>query len=231
MRFESVVILRAKLIEKLGDQVPNTITFDVGYYEGSQHSKIWICNNDDLEAMYHKVNPGEITLWCEGALSSTEEESRSTKRNREDNDNPPSKRQKKEEEVESVLKEKHGDAFDTPRLRLWARMIVSKLHANYDSPPSIPAFTSTPKKPRQQSYSSAIEGAAIAFAKALGGSPKDAATPSQPPVGVSPGRAVELRMKNYEQLRYVQQLYDDGILCEEEYAEQKQDILGSLRKL
>ena len=38
-------------------------------------------------------------------------------------------------------------------------------------------------------------------------------------------------MKNYEQLRYVQQLYDDGILCEEEYAEQKQDILGSLRKL
>ena len=42
MKFESVVVLHAKLIEKLGDQVPNTITFDVGYFEGSQHSKIWI---------------------------------------------------------------------------------------------------------------------------------------------------------------------------------------------
>ena len=30
--------------------------------------------------------------------------------------------------------------------------------------------------------------------------------------GVSPGKAVDLGTKNYEQLRYLQQLYDDGIL-------------------
>ena len=51
------------------------------------------------------------------------------------------------------------------------------------------------------------------------------------PVGVSPGRAVELRMKNFEQLRYLQQLYDDGILTQIEYEEQKEKILSSLRKL
>ena len=49
--------------------------------------------------------------------------------------------------------------------------------------------------------------------------------------GVSPGKAVDLRMKNYEQLRYLQQLYEDGILDQKEYMEQKQDILKFLKKL
>ena len=38
-------------------------------------------------------------------------------------------------------------------------------------------------------------------------------------------------MKNFEQLRYVTQLYEDNILTESEYAEQKQNILESLCKL
>ena len=38
-------------------------------------------------------------------------------------------------------------------------------------------------------------------------------------------------MKNYEQLRYLQQLFDDGIFTQEEYEEQKRGILCSLRKL
>lgn len=50
-------------------------------------------------------------------------------------------------------------------------------------------------------------------------------------VGISPKKSVELRMKNYEQLRYLQQLFEDGILSDWEYAEQKQNILDSLRKL
>jgi hypothetical protein len=42
---------------------------------------------------------------------------------------------------------------------------------------------------------------------------------------------VELRIKNYEQLRYLQQLYNDGILTAEEYHEHKQLIITSIRKL
>ena len=64
-KFESVIVLRAKLIERLGEQVPNTVTFDVGYYDGQHHSKIWLCSNKDLEVMYHKYPSGEITLWCD----------------------------------------------------------------------------------------------------------------------------------------------------------------------
>jgi len=38
-------------------------------------------------------------------------------------------------------------------------------------------------------------------------------------------------MKNYEQLRYLQSLYEDGILNKDEYDEQKKNILTSLSKL
>ena len=48
---------------------------------------------------------------------------------------------------------------------------------------------------------------------------------------VSPGKTVELRMKNYEQLLVVQQLHDNGIVDDKEFAEQKQNILTFLRKI
>jgi len=48
---------------------------------------------------------------------------------------------------------------------------------------------------------------------------------------VSPAKAAELRMKNYEQLRYLQGLFDDGIITEKELVEQKQSVLDALQRL
>ena len=115
-------------------------------------------------------------------------------------------------------------------------MVASNLHDDYETPPTIPAFMSTPRKPRSPSLSTVIGGAAAAFAKALGENSQQDREGSGsvlggPSVSVSPGKAVDLRMKNYEQLRYIQQLFDDGILTEAEYIEQKQDILASLKRL
>ena len=42
--------------------------------------------------------------------------------------------------------------------------------------------------------------------------------------GVSPSKAAELRMKNFEQLRYLQGLFDDGIITDKELVEQKQMV-------
>ena len=237
-KFDSVVVLRATLIEKLGEQVPETVNFDVGYYHGQAHSKIWLISESDLKAMYQKHPSGEITLWCVGRSAEQVTSHGLSKRGGDDFSAGPSKRQKREEEVDIVfqeLKEKHSTKFDTPRLRLWARMIANKIHDDLDIPPNTPAFSSTPKRPRQQSRSSTISGAAPALVKALEderhaqGESETAILSRQP--RVSPGKAIDLRMKNYEQLRYVQQLFDDGILCETEYMEQKQGILSSLRKL
>ena len=44
-------------------------------------------------------------------------------------------------------------------------------------------------------------------------------------------KCVELRMKNFEQSMYLQQLLEDGKLNENEYTEQKENIISSLWKL
>ena len=47
---------------------------------------------------------------------------------------------------------------------------------------------------------------------------------------VSPAKAVDLGMKNYQQLHFLQQLFEDGIL-DEEYTEQKGVFLCKLKRL
>lgn len=233
-KFDSVITLRAKLIEELKDHIPDSLTFKVGYFEGPKHSKMWIVTKDDITAMYSKFLSGEITLWCEGR----EEEVGRNKRKREE---ASSRYQEREEEVEKIyieLKQKHEDKYDTPKLRLWARMIASNLHDDLEDPPNIPAFQA-PKKSKRESFSNVMSGAAVAFAKALSDKPSHANSISNSPDSehniipraLSPAKSVELRMKNLEQLRYVQELFRDGILNEEEYGEQKQNILSAIKKL
>ena len=249
-RFDSVTSLRVKLIEAFKDRVPSTLDFNVGYYEGSQQAKIWLVTSDDLKTLYQRFSGGgQITLWCDGRA---QEVDNSRKRKREESSSESGssvahrlENEKSVEEAYKKLLEKHANAWDTPRLRLWARMICSGCHDDYDNPPSIPAFVSTvPKKQRKDNLSEALTGAAVAFAKVVSGGTQASCTSDKVGdestthatnniimPGVSPGKAVDLRMKNYEQLRYLQQLYDDGILDQKEYIEQKQDILKFLRKL
>ena len=52
----------------------------------------------------------------------------------------------------------------------------------------------------------------------------------QSSVAISPGKSVDLRMKNL-QLHFIQQLFDDYILSQDEFLEQKESILEALRKL
>ena len=83
-----------------------------------------------------------------------------------------------------------------------------------------------PKHACKEGLSDAISGAAVVFANAMKGKEKDQERPiSVVSSSVSLGQSVELRMKNYEQLRYLQELYDDRILTAEEYQEQKQLII------
>ncbi len=130
------------------------------------------------------------------------------------------------------LREKHGNEYDAPKLRLWARMISSGIHDDYDSPPDVPMFlTPSTKKTRKEPLSEVLSAAAVAIVKSLDKSTPSNSTVGLNPQGVSPGKSVDLRMKNYEQLRYLKQLYEDGIFDEKEYNEQKKSIVLSLRKL
>ncbi len=60
------VSVRVKLIDEFKEQVPDSLDFNVGYYEGSPQVRMWLVNSDDVEMMYKKVPNGKtITLWCE----------------------------------------------------------------------------------------------------------------------------------------------------------------------
>ena len=72
-----------------------------------------------------------------------------------------SKGQDKEEEVDSThrsLKEKQGDKYDNPKLRLWARMVTGGLHNSLDEPPDVPAFQGGLKKKKKESATDGIAG-------------------------------------------------------------------------
>ena len=185
-----------------------TLDFSVGYFEGSQQTKIWLVGTEDLKTMYQKYpSGGSITLWCDARCEESTSEG-GCKRKR-DNDAPKKQSNTIEEnECEVDLLDKHDSKWDTPRLRLWARCIVTEMHESYVDPP---AFKAPEPKRRKESLTEALSGAAVAFAGVIS---KQQAPPVQEGEhsgtprscsgqGVSsPRKIVELRLKNYEQLRY-----------------------------
>ena len=174
--------------------------------------KIWLVTSDDLDRLY-QLHPkgGEVLLWCKGTSETGNGECRSAGKRSKETDSAIilSKCAQQEAEVESTykeLKERHGETWDMPRLKLWAWCIASGIHDNYDNPPDTPAFSgAAPKRARKESLSEAISGAAVAIVKALSTDPKEKKEKASegphsscpPGPGVSPGCAVDLRMKKF----------------------------------
>lgn len=122
----------------------------------------------------------------------------------------------------------------------YARMIIAGTHDDKDNPPRVPMITGTvAKRPKQESLADALAGAATVIVKAFGGTPVPSApgtstTPTAACVsttGVSPGKSADLRMKNLQQLRFLQQLLEDRVIDDAEFMEQKRITLDALRKL
>ena len=133
------------------------------------------------------------------------------------------------------LKQKHTDKYSIPQLRLWARMISCSTHESYDKPPPVPMFSEPQPKRQKESLAESITQGIAAFSKVIQSPPTNTSpgknSVTSPSCGISPGKNIDLRMKNLEQLRYVQRLYEDNILTDVEFAEQKNNILASIRKL
>ena len=118
-----------KLMDEFQHQVPNSVSFNIGYFERRQQTKLWLVTNDDLKSMYSKYPEGDVTLWCDGRSADDREEVCECS-GRKRGSHTDSKRQEKEDYVDEIykdLKDKHGEKYDTPKLHLWSRMIASKL--------------------------------------------------------------------------------------------------------
>jgi len=100
-----------------------------------------------------------------------------------------------------------------------------------DIPPHVTAFCKSSKKTRKETFAEAIADAAVTIKKAFSTNDPTKSGASGVTAGISPDKTIEFHMKNLEKLRYLQQLFHDGILNEKEFAEQKNNVLSSLRKL
>ena len=112
-------------------------------------------------------------------------------------------------------------------------MISTGIHESLDLPPDVPMITGKSRKsPKRESLSDSIAGAAMAFVNAMKpgvATDMDKSTsPGSNSVGISPGKSTQLRMQNLQQLRYLQQLYEDNILSSDEFT---QLVMKSLRNL
>ena len=241
-RFETIAELKLKLIDDFQDFVSLTPNFQVGFIEG-RSTQQWMVAREDLDTMYKSTKDDEITLWCDKKVDPSEQVSQSRKRKNTDSEDgtPASKASKADEREQELLQivdqltSKHSGNFSVPQLRLWAKYIQSKRHDSYDEPPNIPLITGTPdtrKFTRKESFGDALAGAATAIVRALKPqSPKRSSTPTGATSSVSPNSHANLRRKHLEDLRTLHSLLEDGVLTDEEYTEQKQSILSTLRQL
>ena len=159
--------------------------------------------------MYEKCKDGDISLWCDADVSET---SGLEKRKRKRDGDSGTTRRSEEEDVDAIfreLKEKHGNNYSVPQLRLWARMLHCNTHDSQESPPAVPMFSDNcvAKRPKRESLSEFISEAVVAVRKALEpkGTPDDsgpsgtsghsAATDSS--IGYSPTKSADLRMKHF----------------------------------
>ena len=130
-------------------------------------------------------------------------------------------------------------------------MLVTGVHSSREHPPQVPMITgrATPRcNPEHKEFQESIVSTAAAVVKAITQNTTNSSTIQiqqtinehltpqssshyQRKLGVSPGKASEIRGKRYSQLATLKQLYEDGVLTLQEFDKQKEMIFSSLKKL
>lgn len=234
--FTSPTTLKMKLMDSFKDKLPSSPDLILLGYVAKRGGKRGIEKELDLSSMYKQFDTGDpVTLYCEVKSAASD------KRKRKSPTEPESDMEDHETEVKKAadkLKKIHGeDKYDSRQLTLWGRMIVNNQWKSYDDPPDVPLITGGARKcPRRESFSEAITGAAVAFAKAISPPTNQQSTSQTPPKipiqsGVSPMSKARLSSEYITQLKSLQELHECGVLSDEEFLEQKSFALDNIRSM
>ena len=129
--------------------------------------------------------------------------------------------------------------MENAKLRLWAKLIQTGRLYDYVTPPNIPLITgktTPPTKPKTDELVGAVTEAATAIVKAINhpGVPQ----PQTPPksannqhVKMSPLKVVALRRSCLDDLKRAKDLYEEDVLTDAEFHDDKQRILEMLTGL
>ena len=157
----------------------------------------------------------------------------------------PTKRERHEEEVTDIFVDwkKSTRKWNYKNLRLWARMIANGVHESTKEPPNVLMITVLVQCQNTLSKSHCMmwlwmllrQWQRFSLDQYQCSSPtctqSTVVTSTATSWIISPARLADVRMKHYKQLQYLYKLFDDGILDEGEFLEQKNKILGLLRSL
>ena len=122
--------------------------------------------------------------------------------------------------------------MEGPKLRLWAKLISEGHYEDYDSPPNIPLIAGA-SKPKKESLTEVVQGAATAIAKVL--QPVNAPAKQNVLVDdgtkISPLKVATVRRSCLEDLKKLKELFDDNVLSETEFLNEKEQILIALKNM
>lgn len=231
-KFLSPGVLENKLKESFNKQLSGHI--EIGYIAKKGNRKRWIIGTDDLASMYKQCDAGNaITLFCEACAEPASLGTGTRKHRSSYSDH--------EDDVKRIaldLSDQHGKTYTEQQFRLWARMIVNGQHSDHEEPPNVPLLTGgTKKTPKKDSFTEAITGAATAFANVLTSSSKVNDGPTTPThnvpqhTSVSPRSKAQLSSVYIAQLKDLQGLLESGVLTDDEFKEQKEIALQSIRNM
>lgn len=232
--------LKKALAQQYGDLLPPIDKMEIGYFH--QAKKMWIKNRLDLTDVWKLVHKGErVTLWSMGtATEPTNGQKRPLEKNGEE---PVSKRAKAQSiseekkarlaDYEHQLQQKHGDKYSRFQIKIWAEALASGQYSDLDNPPGYAMFgREKDKKSNKDGHVEVVMSGMMNMMNTL----CQALTPKVTPperrqVGLSPMKKAELRSTYLKQLSELRQLRDNGILTEDEYEEQREDLIDSMRNL
>ena len=233
-KFKSPSALRAQIQESFSSDVPSTTDFQVGYLEGN--TKHWIVEKRDLMVMYSTFQPSSrITLWCDAKVSEPPGEPAQKKRKTEAS--TPNNFPNEADSVDLIFKKlkSTNPDMDNPKLRLWAKMISKGRHDDYTNPPQIPLITGSSAQSKKKSSNAQVADALTNAATAIVSAMKSPTTPqnshSQTSAKFSPMSGAKLRRSCLDDLKSLKELYQDAVLSEAEFTEQKEKILRTLKDI
>lgn len=103
--------------------------------------------------------------------------------------------------IEEELQKKHSGKYTDQQLRTWAHLIQMKKHPSYDKAPNKPFFRSSQK---------------------VDNTPQAAA--------VSPGKRISMRGQCVDQLLKFRELFEKGVISNEQYDVFQASILNDVKK-
>ena len=241
--------IKNEILEQIGGQVVSeSLEFDLGYYTGKE--KKWINNQDDAcDALDILKSQNKLTLWCTGVLekekrkrdrsgsesddNATDTDTRNPKRSKQKHTSAIKAKEAERDSIVSELRECNGTTYSAVQYRLWAEMKMGHTWDSLEKHPPYPMFGE--KRHKGHSASGELNEALTGLAKSIVGylspQPNTSRVTSTSCATLSPAKTAQLRSKYMEQLSDLVKLREIGALTNEEYDEQRQVIVDSMRKL